>query len=84
MAALIPALIKMFMSRARGGGGGGGSGGGGGGMPKPQKSAADKDDDYWAKAGMSNDSSESALTAAIKAQPKLMTWDEAVAGAKRQ
>ncbi len=74
MAALIPALIKLAMSRARGGGGGGY---GGGKMPKPEKSAAEKDDDYWAQKNLSVSDSESALGAALKAQPKMMTWEQA-------
>lgn len=71
MAALIPALIKMFMSRARGGGGGGG------GMPKPEKSAADRDNEYWEKQGMSTSDSADALSAALKNRSQPMTWAEA-------
>lgn len=41
MSALIPALIKLLMSR-RGGGGGGGSGGG-----REPMSDAEKDKKYW-------------------------------------
>ena len=66
------------MRRMRGGGGGGGGGGAGGGMPRPQKSEAEKDDDYWAKRGMSSDSAADAYKAAVGAQPKQMTWDEAL------
>jgi hypothetical protein len=79
MAALIPALIKLFMSRARGGGGSGGGGAGGGGAPK---SDYDKDNEYWKKQGMSLSDSEDALAAAMKNRSKPMTWDEAQQKAK--
>lgn len=79
MPALIPALIQLFMSRARGGRGGGY---GGGGMPKPEKSAAEQDDAYWAKHGMSSDAAAGAFKAAVGAQPKLKTWSEALNEAK--
>jgi len=76
MAALIPALISLFMSRARGGGGGGG--GGGGRQPKPQKSLADKDNEYWEKQGLSTSSGMDAYEAALKSMPKMMSFEDAM------
>lgn len=65
------------MSRARGGGGGGGGYSGGGGMPKPEKTDADRDNEYWAKQGMSVSDSADALSAALKNRSQPMTWAEA-------
>jgi hypothetical protein len=73
MAALIPALISMFMSRARGGGGGGG-----GRPPKPEKSLADKDNEYWEKQGLSTSSGMDAYEAALKSMPKMMSFEDAM------
>ena len=72
MAALIPALINMFMSRARGGGGGGGR------PPKPEKSLADKDNEYWEKQGLSTSSGMDAYEAALKSMPKMMSFEDAM------
>jgi hypothetical protein len=75
MTALIPALINMLVSgiRRRGGGGGGGYGGGGGG--RPEKSAADKDAEYWYKASL-NPTDEFAANRG-KTKSNAPSWDNA-------
>jgi hypothetical protein len=84
MSALIPALIKLFMSRARGGGGGGRGGySGGGRMPKPEKSAAEKDDEYWAKKNLSSSDGLDAFKAAADAAVKPMSWEQALNAFKK-
>ena len=70
MAALIPALIKLFMSRARGGGGAGG--GGAGREPKPEKSPQEKDNDYWRERSLKEGSRDLKMPEPLPVQ----TWDQ--------
>lgn len=81
MSALIPALIKLFMSRARGGGGGGGRSGGyggsRGGSGRAPKSPEEQDEEYWRKQNLSVSSAYDGYEAALKSMPKMMTFEEA-------
>lgn len=72
MAALIPALIKLLMSRARRGGGGGGKGGG---MPAAPMSDREKDNKYWSDRRFDAPDIPN-YGAMTKGLPQVKTWQQ--------